>query len=202
MDSNDSTHGPVMVFCETFTNLVFHKTGEFLHKLSATQERFCILELFTLPPQNKFPLDRGGDDTWGILNSTYCSIPLPSDLSTSRRCLSLRKDVITNIHWNNMCNMPGKDYKELLQAGEGSEQLKGKVQRGNTCDFFLWPQYCYCILPILWSCWGLSPFPVSDDWFPSCLPAAAVKKYISSKQLLCLINAFHISMILQLSQQE
>jgi hypothetical protein len=33
--------------------------------------------------------------------------------------------------------MPGRDYKELLYAGDGNEQPKGKIQRGNICDFFL-----------------------------------------------------------------
>jgi len=30
--------------------------------------------------------------------------------------------------------MPGRDYKELLCAGDGNEQPKGKIQRGNICD--------------------------------------------------------------------
>jgi len=80
----------------------------------------------------KIPMYRGGDDTLASSILPIVLLPLPSCLSTSRRWLSLGKAVITN-----MCNMPGRNYKKLLYAGDGNEQPNGKIQRGNICDFFL-----------------------------------------------------------------
>lgn len=37
----------------------------------------------------------------------------------------------TNIPCNNMCNMSGRDYKELLYAGDGNEQPQGKNTEGQ-----------------------------------------------------------------------
>jgi hypothetical protein len=59
-----------------------------------------------------------------------------------------------------------------MEMNNPREKYRGAIY----VTHFLWPQYSYYTLPILWSCWGLSPFPVSDDCFPSCLPTAAVKQ--------------------------
>jgi hypothetical protein len=45
----------------------------------------------------------------------------------------------TSTPCNSMCYMPGRDYKELLYAGDGNEQPKGNIQRGNICDLSIVP---------------------------------------------------------------
>jgi hypothetical protein len=126
MEMNDSTQGPVMIFSEHLQTVGFTKLGSFFTSNQLIKNNHASWS-YLHRSHKKIPMDRGSDDTVGIFNSAYCSIALPFCLSASRKCLSLGKDAFTKIPCNTMCNMHGRDYKELLYAGDGSEQPKGEI---------------------------------------------------------------------------
>jgi hypothetical protein len=121
MDLNDSTQGPMMVFCEHLQTVGSTKLGSFFTSYQVFKKDPASWSYLYCIHKKKLLWIEGVMTLW---HPEFCLLfYCPPLLSVNRQ-----KVLVTTSIPCNMCNMPGRDYKELLYAGDGNEQPKEKYR--------------------------------------------------------------------------